>query len=152
MSAATRLLTVDALPYELAADIIRDGKPRDVINQRIQVNDAVRVWTAALGWASTRQFYVKHILPVWLPARRYVMYRYLLVPLQEADTETEDIVYIGSDDLQITQSTVIYLTMGTVLAIRKGAALEKISVVVSDYEVARYRREDAGVLLLNSGS
>lgn len=140
-------LTADSLPYDLAKDMIRDGKPRDAINQRIQVNDAVRVWSASTGWSAPREYFVKHILPVWIPAGRYVMHTYLLVPLLEDTSQQSDQAYLGGDNIEIYGNTIIYLTRDTIIAIREGTAQEKIKTVVDDYMVYRIRREDANVIV-----
>jgi hypothetical protein len=63
-----RVILPEDSPYDLERLMLRDGQPRDVLNQRIKINDTVRIWSVEDGWSSARYYFIRHVLPVWSPA------------------------------------------------------------------------------------
>ena len=155
----------DASPYDLEKMMLRDGRPRDVLNQRIRVNDTVRVWTVQTGWSSGREYFVRHILPIWTPGtlspqeqaaisfsptpqlpKGKTSFAFLLAPQQDEVGQTSDPAYIGDDSLQIYRNTTLIITAQDFLVITEGMAEERIKVFVNDYEAVKIRAGEAGVI------
>lgn len=158
-------------PYELERDMLRDGRPRDVLSQRIGINDVVRIWTVQTGWSSPREYFVKHIIPKWVPDRAwqqdpspttttgvffqspaltsiglpkgYVMYTFLLVP----NTETlADATNVGEDAINIYSDSVLIITSADMIVIEEGMAQDAIKVVTQDYQVVKLRQGEINVI------
>jgi hypothetical protein len=141
---------VDASPGQLAQQILRDGRPRDAINQLIRINDVVRVWTPQSGWSSTRDYFIKHILPVWSLVGSYQRYSYLLTPFVEEEgqenTNPSDPEEVTIDAIEILDTTVIFITADDLIAIREGIGQEKVRVVAEDSELVRMKVGEYGVI------
>jgi hypothetical protein len=140
----------DVSPYELSYSMVRDGKPRDVANRRIHVNDTVRVWTKQSGWTQGQDFFVKHMLPRWVPYKQHTMFLFLLVPHLDDGAAVRQIVSdpgpLTENDLQIGSRTTLLLTKTDVLAVREGVAEERVRVVVEDFCVIKMEAAEAGVV------
>lgn len=159
-----------ASPYDLEGSIVRDGRPRDVLSQRVRVNDAVRIWTVQAGWSSPREYFVKHILPTWVPIiatqtvipvtvsftrdedvadmrpRGKMIFTYLLVPQLDDVDQTEDTSYLGIDALEIYKETTLLITAQDFIVIEEGMAKDAITVVVADYKMLKIRPGESGVI------
>lgn len=136
-------------PYELAELMIRDGTPRDAINQRIRPNDIVRIWTRQAGWTYERDFFVKHALPKWSPTKQYITYMYLIVPQLDDIDQASDPSYLGEDIIELVTGTVILITHGEAIAIREGIAQERIDVVVDDFQIIKVKNANTTELVVN---
>jgi hypothetical protein len=159
----------DASPYDLAETMVRDGRPRDVLNQRITVNDTVRIWTVQTGWSSTREFFVRHMLPKWVPAivtasqaaqeeyasitgaprplpRGNTIFSFLLVPQLDEAEQANSQGFLGNDAIEIYKSTTLLITAQDYIVIQEGLANDAIKLVVNDYEIVKIRAGEAGVI------
>jgi hypothetical protein len=160
------LIMPDASPYDLETNMLRDGRPRDVVNQRIAVNDTVRVWSVQMGWSSDREYFVRHIMPMWvpgivtpqeqaamsyyntheLPRGRYI-FSFLLAPQLDEIAKTTDTSYLGNDALEIYSNTVLLITEeNDMLVIEEGMAAESIKVIVRDYETVKIRAGEPNII------
>jgi hypothetical protein len=139
-------IPVEASPYDMVANIMRDGKPRDAINQKVRINDVVRIWTAQNGWGYDRDFFVKHIMPKWSVSGRYMGYSYLLVPQLDDIDDANNAAYTGGDQIDITKNTVLLLTVQNFIAIRKGMAQENLRVICDDFQLVRLKVGENGVI------
>lgn len=139
-------IPLDASPYDLANNIIRDGRPRDAANQKIRVNDVVRIWTPQSGWGYNKDFFVKHILPKWSAAGAFMRFTYLLVPQLDEAEQATSAEFTGDDAIEITPTTIILITALDFLAIREGIAQDKIRIVCEDFQLVRMRVGEFGVI------
>lgn len=173
MAGMTRVILPEQSPYDLERLMLRDGRPRDVLNQRIKINDTVRIWSVQEGWSSARDYFIRHVLPVWSPAdpstvvaqgpayesaltfsdqqtqatpKGDVMFFFLLAPQQDEIEQNNNASYLGKDAIEITKGTTLLITAQDFLVIQEGMANNRIKVMAKDYEVVKIRAGEANVI------
>ena len=135
-------------PFELREFIIRDGRPRDLVNQLINLDDTVRIYTENTGWSSTRNYFVKHILPVWAPFGGFTMHYYLLAPAVSSEEELDPQVIKNTEEnyVALYADTVIQFSREGPIRFSENRASDRIRTKIKDFMMVRIDRREKGII------